>query len=254
VEVARTSPYTSAEVGTDHVKIYGHRGASGTHPENTMAAFQAVLDLGVDGIETDVHCTSDGIPVLSHDRSMLRMLGIDCLIQSVTYAALKVVAPSVPTLADLLDLVGDQVHLDIEIKQTGIEQAVANVLGGFPQARWAISCFEWNVLEQIRALASEADLWLLALSDTDLLWETAGRLKASGIALFAPEMTAGFVERVHRGKRSAMAWTVNDPVLGQHLQSIGVDALCTDSPERFLTRTSGNVGAGLSTTQVRTNT
>jgi glycerophosphoryl diester phosphodiesterase len=220
------------------MKIYGHRGASGTLPENTLPAFQRALDLGVDGIETDVHCTSNGIPVLSHDRSLQRSLGINQDLTQITHAELRAIAPTVPTLADLLDLVGDRVHLDIEIKQTDIEPAVIDVLDRFPNARWAISCFEWSVLERLRVLAPTADLWLLTVAETDSMWETADRLRASGIAFFAPAMTEAFVQRVHRSKRLAMAWTVNEPDQGPHLRSIGVDALCTDFPERFVTHAS----------------
>jgi glycerophosphoryl diester phosphodiesterase len=38
-----------------------HRGASGVGhaPENTLAAFQQAIDIGVDIVECDVHCTSD---------------------------------------------------------------------------------------------------------------------------------------------------------------------------------------------------
>ena len=47
--------------------IIAHRGASGTAPENTLAAFRRAWDLGVDGIELDIHLTRDGVPVCSHD-------------------------------------------------------------------------------------------------------------------------------------------------------------------------------------------
>src|SRR5699024_12853384 len=48
-------------------KIYAHRGAMGTHPENTMLAFKEAVDAGVDGLEVDVHMTTDGHLVVIHD-------------------------------------------------------------------------------------------------------------------------------------------------------------------------------------------
>ena len=42
------------------MQIYAHRGASQTHSENTIGAFAEALRLGVDGIELDIHATSDG--------------------------------------------------------------------------------------------------------------------------------------------------------------------------------------------------
>jgi glycerophosphoryl diester phosphodiesterase len=47
--------------------LQGHRGARGLRPENTLPSFETALDLGVTSIETDVHLTRDGVPVLYHD-------------------------------------------------------------------------------------------------------------------------------------------------------------------------------------------
>src|SRR5216683_2694905 len=48
-------------------EIQGHRGARGLKPENTLPSFEAALDAGVTSIETDVHLTHDGVPILTHD-------------------------------------------------------------------------------------------------------------------------------------------------------------------------------------------
>jgi glycerophosphoryl diester phosphodiesterase len=48
-------------------ELQGHRGARGLRPENTLPSFELALDLGVDAIETDVHLTSDGVPILCHE-------------------------------------------------------------------------------------------------------------------------------------------------------------------------------------------
>jgi glycerophosphoryl diester phosphodiesterase len=47
--------------------LQGHRGARGLKPENTLPSFEVAIDLGVTSIETDVHLTSDSVPVLVHD-------------------------------------------------------------------------------------------------------------------------------------------------------------------------------------------
>src|SRR5262245_23006738 len=44
-----------------------HRGSRATCPENTLPSFEQALDAGVSSIETDIHVTQDGIPVLCHD-------------------------------------------------------------------------------------------------------------------------------------------------------------------------------------------
>jgi glycerophosphoryl diester phosphodiesterase len=48
-------------------ELQGHRGARGLKPENTLPSFEVALDLGVTSVETDVHLTRDGVPILVHD-------------------------------------------------------------------------------------------------------------------------------------------------------------------------------------------
>ncbi len=48
-------------------RIYGHRGARGVWPENTMAGFAYLRDLGIGGVEIDVQLSADGVPVVIHD-------------------------------------------------------------------------------------------------------------------------------------------------------------------------------------------
>lgn len=47
--------------------LQGHRGARGLKPENTLPAFEVALDAGASSVETDVHLTRDGVPILVHD-------------------------------------------------------------------------------------------------------------------------------------------------------------------------------------------
>lgn len=52
------------------VLLFGHRGARGLFPENTLEGFADTVALGVDGIELDVGVTADGVPVVSHDPAL----------------------------------------------------------------------------------------------------------------------------------------------------------------------------------------
>src|SRR5215510_2479468 len=54
------------------VAAIAHRGGSKLRPENTLAAFDHALSLGVDGLECDVHLSSDGEPVVIHDPTLDR--------------------------------------------------------------------------------------------------------------------------------------------------------------------------------------
>ncbi|MFM9597910.1 glycerophosphodiester phosphodiesterase family protein, partial [Streptomyces scabiei] len=46
------------------MKIFAHRGASGTYPENTQSAIKAAVEIEVDGIEVDVQSCSDDYMII----------------------------------------------------------------------------------------------------------------------------------------------------------------------------------------------
>jgi len=50
--------------------VQAHRGGRGLLPENTLAAFERALELGVTTLEMDVAITSDGVAVISHDPAL----------------------------------------------------------------------------------------------------------------------------------------------------------------------------------------
>ena len=214
--------------------IYGHRGASAVEPENTLRAFAKALELGVDGLEFDVHVTADRVPVILHDRDLARTTNLAGPIDRLTLAELgnadAGLGERVPTLAEVLALVGDRVHLDIEIKQGGIESEVLAVLRAFPQVRWSISSFDWTSLERFRALDAEADLWVLAVSVSEAVLNVAARQRASAVALYDRSFDVESARQLTEAGLEAMIWTVNDPDRANALKDLGAMALCTDDP------------------------
>jgi glycerophosphoryl diester phosphodiesterase len=66
-----------------------HRGASAYAPENTLAAFDLALAMGIVHIELDVHCTRDGQVVIMHDETVKRTTNGTGPITSYTLAELR---------------------------------------------------------------------------------------------------------------------------------------------------------------------
>ena len=66
-----------------------HRGNAHSFPENTAAAFDCAVADGFPVLETDLRPTSDGHIVLSHDRSLLRVAGVDRPVDLLTRAELE---------------------------------------------------------------------------------------------------------------------------------------------------------------------
>ncbi|MDN6853044.1 MAG: glycerophosphodiester phosphodiesterase, partial [Tetragenococcus koreensis] len=54
------------------MKIFAHRGASGTRPENTLPSFAEAIRAGAEGIELDVQLTKDDEIIVMHDEQVNR--------------------------------------------------------------------------------------------------------------------------------------------------------------------------------------
>ena len=219
--------------------IYAHRGSSAHHPENTLRAFRHALATGVDGIEFDVHATVDGVPVVIHDRNVERTTDGSGYVDEISLMSLKTLdagdGERVPTLAEVLDLVGAGAHLDIEIKGSRTERAVLGVLAQYPATRWAISSFDWNTLRTVRRLDPGAELWPLAKLFEDQLTAVAAALGSPAVALFAGAYTPESARELRDAGLRVMVWTVNKASEARRVGDLGAFAICTDDPERLMT-------------------
>jgi glycerophosphoryl diester phosphodiesterase len=217
--------------------IYAHRGSSARFPENTLAAFRAALESGVDGIEFDVHASADGVPVVIHDRDVSRTTHGHGNIDQLTLDQIRSLdagnGERVPMLAEVLALVGGRVHLDIEIKGSNIEQQVLEVLRKHPSTRFAISSFDWDILRELRRLDASIELWPLAMIADEALFGIAAEVSSPTVSLAAEAYDATSSLLLQRANLNAMIWTVNDLPEAHRVRELGAFALCTDVPDRM---------------------
>jgi glycerophosphoryl diester phosphodiesterase len=194
--------------------------------------------MGVEGLEFDVQISADSIPMILHDRELNRTTSGSGAIDTVDFETLRTFdaggGERIPTLAETLELAGDRVHLDIEVKQGGTEREVLDVLARFPDARWAISSFDWTTIERVRALSPDADLWLLAVVVNDALFHTARRLRASGVSLHHSALNRATALRLQEAGLRIVVWTVNDVAEAARVRDLGTHGLCTDAPNTIL--------------------
>ena len=156
-----------------------HRGFSSRYPENTMLAFERALELGADGAEFDVQLTKDGIPVVFHDESLLRITGEDRFVKDLTLSELKQYDLSykfagqcpvqrIPTLEEYFTLVQKRSFLSIlEFKTAifeydGIEQKVIDMIRAFGLSeRIVLSSFNHYTLLRCKEIAPELPCGIL---------------------------------------------------------------------------------------------
>ena len=105
--------------------LIAHRGEPETWPENSLVGYDAVLSAGARYIETDVQLTADGIPILSHDPSLLKITGHDLAVTETDYEAIRSLPAGYP------ERFGDK-YQDLRIAR--LDQ-LAELLKQWPRAR-----------------------------------------------------------------------------------------------------------------------
>jgi glycerophosphoryl diester phosphodiesterase len=247
--------------------VFGHRGASGEAPENTLVAFERALSQGAAILETDVHVTRDGEPVIAHDPDVSRMTDGQGVIAALSLAELQTLdagyrfSPDggqsypyrgqgirVPTLREVFDAL-PEVRLNLEVKQNDsrLIEGVVRAVGD----------------------CKRADLTLLAAAEDDTLAAVRRELRAQGVetavgasvgdvlgfvraalgegepppepmALQVPPSFGGqplvtpkLVAFAHRHEVQVHVWTVNDEEEMERLLDLGVDGVMSDFPGRL---------------------
>ena len=111
--------------------LLAHRGYHQSAPENTLAAFEAAVALGLDGIETDVRLSRDGQALLIHER----VLGNRKQVAELTRREIEqALAHPVPTLAEALEHFPD-ILWNVEIKTPDALPAALEILRRYQQSR-----------------------------------------------------------------------------------------------------------------------
>ena len=223
-------------------KVYAHRGASAEFPENTLAAFRRALELGVAGIELDVHLSRDGVPMVIHDATVDRTTNGMGVVAEMTREELQALdaggGERIPTLGEVLDVVGNRVHVDIEVKANEAGEAVLGEVDG-RAVRWLISSFDWDVLRYVRSRRPDADLWPLTVDASDEAVAVAKEVGAPALAIWHKALDADIAARLTAQGLGFWGWTVNEPELAERLVSWGAIGICTDDPARIQTRLRG---------------
>lgn len=108
-------------------KIVSHRGEHDNRSvkENTLPAFDNARAAGVYGLECDIRWTRDQVPIICHDPTLERVFGLSLAVADLAFADLREHAPEVPSLAELVQRYGGEVHLMLEIKTSSAEHLTA---------------------------------------------------------------------------------------------------------------------------------
>lgn len=234
-------------------QVFAHRGASCAAPENTLAAFEKAAEVGADGIELDVHLSSDGQLVVIHDDTVDRTTNGNGSVHNMTFEQLRSLDASmgkpgfsgaqIPTLEEVYRLVKPtNLMVNVELKENAWD-------GGFtviPKVleleekygmvgRVFYSSFNHYVLREMKSCSSEIPVGLLYAAALVDVWDYATSVPADAIhpnylTLLDPEL----VPRCHAAGIAVRPWTVNEEADLRAMFAAGVDAVITNDPELAL--------------------
>lgn len=224
---------------------YAHRGASAYCPENTFLSFYTGLFMGANGIETDVQLTADGVPVLFHDDTLHRVMGIDGRLSQYTYQELcqfpikaNGYTDYIPTLDDFLQKFGKQnLTLAIELKGENTEELTARLIQKHQlEHKCVITSFRFDYLLKIHALSPELRLGFLAFPGqvTQELLQTMQSTGFYEICPHAEDVTLENVAYWHSLGLNVRAWGVCDEQRMRKVYDNGADGATVNFPDKML--------------------
>lgn len=231
-------PRRLPDVAKRDLYLFGHRGVREGQVENTVAAFRAAFEAGLDGIEFDVQRSLDGELVLYHDfhlpdgRSVARL----------DMAQLREAEPQLATLEELFELAraypGKVFNLELKTYSWttyGLESAVVRAVRTSGLAgRVLISSFNPLSLLRVRLRAPELRTALLYSPELPDGWYELGAwLHVDALHPEHGLVTAVLRERSKRRGLMLNTWTVNEAAEVRRLCALGVNGLMADDPARL---------------------
>lgn len=229
--------------------IYGHRGARGEAPENTLPSFRRALDAGVTRVELDLHLSSDRQLMVIHDPTLKRTTGLRGKIARHTAAELMQMdarrnGPAwpepcpIPSLEQLFSACPEFEHYQLEVKSGSAGQsrivldAVTELVSRFGlQERVVLTSSSRTLLKTARDSGFGMPTGLV---EEYGLIDWVKSCKRYGCSYLILNWKLCTPQRVARAKEQGLhvsVWTVNEPELMQRLVAMGVDSLITDFPQ-----------------------
>jgi glycerophosphoryl diester phosphodiesterase len=225
-----------------HPLALAHRGFSLDGLENSMAAFEAAVDLGFQYIETDVHATADGVLIAFHDDTLERVTDMTGRVAQLPWDTVRQARiggkQPIPRLDDLFGAWPD-VRINIDVK---VDEAVGPLANAIERAqahhRVCVASFSdarrRDVVKRLSAPVATS-----GGTNSVALLRFGGRLARPALrdvdCFQVPErhgrwplVTSTTVREAHAIGKQVHVWTVNDAADMRRLLNLGVDGIVTD--------------------------
>ena len=235
---------------TDHPLIWGHRGASGHAPENTLPAFQMAADMGADGVELDVQLTRDGVLAVCHDETIDRtssgagwlkdftfdeLRSLDFSNGNAAYEGVKI--PAMEEVFDLLAPTGLTINIELKTGIVFYENIEEKILELAARKNWEdrviYSSFNHYTVRRIKELNPAAKVRLLYADGPIDMPGYGHRLEADALhPAFYNLQYPNYMEDCRRYGLDVNVWTVNSAADLMKCREYGVNAVITNYPAK----------------------
>jgi len=232
-----------------------HRGGGREVPENSRTAVEHTVTLGLSYLETDVHATSDGVVVLSHDPTLDRVTDGSGAVGELTWERVSAFRDrSGERLLRLDELLGDfpTLRVNIDAKDDAVVEPLVETLRR--TAAWDRVClasFSDERLGRLRAALGPKVATSLGRRDIARLVAVSrlpapaqrralralpgppdgvGGTPGPGSHRGLPVVTPRFITAAHRHGLAVHVWTIDEPEHMHRLLDLGVDGLVSDRP------------------------
>lgn len=226
--------------------VYAHRGASEYYPENTVSSFAAGVDMGANGIETDVQISKDGVLVVYHDDFMEEKTGFKGCVADYTWEELRAARIKnkaygredvLMTFEDFLKYFGwRDLTLAIELKVRGIAGKVIEMLKKYnAYDKSVITSFYYDALEEARQYDPEVKLGWLYVRHTPTTIEKLKAINATQGCPKAADIKPEHLEELYSNGFECRAWGISNTEVMRYAVDIGVNAgMTVNFPDKLV--------------------
>lgn len=248
-------------------RVFGHRGAAGAAPENTLVSFRRALLDGADVLEMDVHLTRDGYIVVCHDPKVdrttngvgaIKNLNLDeirRLDAGYRFQAADGTFPyrgqgiQIPLLEEVLQEFPD-IAFNIELKAKDPAliskfSALLRKFGRLDDQSVMVAASNHRLVRRIRRACSTCPTTFsrreIAISILLARLQWSAKPNSQMVRSFQVPLRRGrvrivtpaFVRYAHALGCEVHVWTINDEAEMRRLLEMGVDGIFTDFPGRL---------------------
>ena len=214
--------------------IMGHRGAAALEPENTLLSITRAMEIGVDAVEIDVRLSKDKEIVVIHDSTVDRTTNATGPVSSYALKEMKKLdagkGETIPTLDEVIDLIGHKVRLIIELKEEGTERKVVELIkrNNLDDNVYVIS-FWHSLVKTVKEMDSRIKTGVLLVGcPVDACIAT--RASANALVMKYTFVNRKFVEIAHEEGLKVFIWNIDDRQLLKAYADMRVDGIGSNDP------------------------